>query len=96
MHVARFEGANERFRSFLSTIALVATVFQLGFLVVVGLRLGWMSPVKLLGIEFLLFIPVSFILAWATKNISRDSIPVLSLLGFIVLPVSGFIMFRVI
>jgi hypothetical protein len=92
MHVARFEGANLRFRSALSVFTFAGTIFQILFLVMVGFRLGWFVAFKLLVLEIVLFIPISFGLAWATKNVARDTIPLLSLAGFAVIPVAGIMM----
>jgi hypothetical protein len=94
MHVARFEGASLRFRSALSIFAFAGTLFQLVFLVMVGLRLGWSAALKLLALELVLFIPISFVLAWSAKNVSRDTIPILSLAGFAVMPMAGIMMIR--
>lgn len=94
MHVVRFEGASQRLRRVLGIFTSLTTIFQFGFLAAVGVRLGWPSALKLFGLELLSFVPISFLLAWSAKNISRDTLPILSIVGLAVMPILAIMMVR--
>ena len=88
LHSRTFRGSNQRFHYFLCGFVGLAWVFQIGFLIAFGFRTRWFAPLLLVGASLLLGFLFSISEALIAK---RDFAFIVSLSGFIVLPVCGVI-----
>ena len=72
---------------------LVATIFEYGFPIYYGYSTRWFNPVILFLFGMGVALPVSFLEVRITRNFEMFPF-VLSLPGFLALPVSGFYVIR--
>ena len=89
LHVKNFQGANIAFGTFLAIFCFAAMLFGLGFLLYYGYKVSWLQAGLLFVLAFLIKI-VWF--AIEAKIGLRGFAWVLSLAGFVVIPVCGYFM----
>lgn len=90
-HTATFRGSSVAFGAVLSMWAGVATLFDVAFLIYFGHRSSWWDAAKLLGLSIALWIPFMIIEVLVT-GVFPSVFLLLSLAGFLVLPICGYLM----
>jgi hypothetical protein len=91
LHVKNFQGASQTFGLILNVFAFSAMIYGYGFLIYWGYSVSWLHAVILFVAGLLLklvWFPVE------AKLGLRNSFLILSLVGFVVIPLSGYFMFR--
>lgn len=91
-HVKNFRGANQGFEAFLIFFTFVGMLFQFGFLVWFGFRLSWGGAGILLLSSFAAFLVAMPIEVLASKLVHPGFPYLISLFGFIALPVLAVLM----
>lgn len=89
LHIKRFDGASELLSIVLSVFVFFGMVYGFGFLIYWGYKVDWLQAISLFVIGFavqLVWFPVEAILKL------RSFYWAFSLLGFAVIPVSGYVM----
>lgn len=86
LHVKEFKGESEFFRFILSTFTFLVFIAGFAFLIYLGVKTTWWIPV-LLFIWSFVFKFFGFLLELVINKTT------LSLLGFIICPIIGFLMF---
>jgi hypothetical protein len=89
LHLKNYQGASEILGAALSILALAGMVYGLGFLIYWGYKVSWLQAGILFALAFaikLVWFPIE------AKLGLRNSYWVFSLIGFVVLPASGYFM----
>ncbi len=87
LHIRNFGGASQVFLLVLSWFSLASMVFGYGFLLYLGWNISWAYALLLIVISFVIQVK------WFRIEVRMGiSAPILSLVGFIVIPVAGFFM----
>ncbi len=89
LHLKNFQGASEVFVIILGIFTLGGMLFSLGFLIYWGYKVSWLQAAALFGVGF--FFQIIWFPFEAKLGLS-NSYWVISLAGFIALPVSGYFM----
>lgn len=90
-HVSTFRGASQAFVAVLSLWAVVSVLFELGVLTYFGYRHSVWGAFKLFFLSIVFWIPVMVIEVRITSRI-RSFPMLLSLCGFLVMPVCAYFM----
>jgi hypothetical protein len=93
LHIKNFVGASQGLLALLNIFALGAMLFGIAFLLYFGYRVSWLLALALFGIALVVK------LAWFSVEAKlglRGMAPVLSLLGFVGIPVCGYFMWSAI
>ncbi len=89
LHIKNFGGASQGLLALLNVFALIAMLFGIAFLLYFGYKVSWLFALALFAIALV----VKF--AWFSVEAKlgfRGAAPVLSLLGFVGIPVCGYFM----
>lgn len=86
-HAKYFMGSSEKFLMFLSAFAGIGTIFDYSALIFIGYKSVWYVPIIMWVASFVLSFPI-FIIESRIANLRF----LLSILGFIAVPISGFLM----
>lgn len=87
LHIKKFRGASQAALLVINICAFAGMLFSYGYLVYYGIAVAWYWPIAL------------FVIAFAVKTLwfyieaklgLKNHIPIISLAGLLVLPVSGF------
>ena len=91
LHIKNFRGSSESFVNVLSVWVLMTTAFHLYFLFYFGSTTTWWNPVKLIALHYAALLPLT-----ATETYVSQHFPstpyLLSVAGFVVIPLCGFLM----
>lgn len=89
LQIKNFSGASQGLLTLLNVFALVAMLFGIAFLVYFGYKVSWLFALALFAIALV----VKFVwFAMEAKMGLGAAAPVLSLLGFVGIPVCGYFM----
>jgi hypothetical protein len=93
LHIKNFGGSSQGLLALLNVFALLAMLFGIAFLLYFGYKVSWLFAFALFAIALV----VKF--AWFAVEAKlglRSAAPVLSLLGFVGIPVCGYLMWSAI
>lgn len=89
LHVKNFRGSSQGFLLVLNIFALATTLFGIGFLIYWGWNVSWLQAIAVFVVALVI---QSIWFFFEAKLGLRESYFVVSLIGFLVIPVSGVFM----